>query len=139
MPRSRVFILYSHGLFARGVQSLLSKVGQVEIVGMEKDDHRALDRIRVLNPDVILVDSGAAREDTCLTISEIFQGIPGARVISLSLQESGIDIYDKQRIVACGPDDLVRAIRRGDSSGDGETGGGGGAGTRTAPSPISIE
>ena len=103
---------------------------------MEKDDRQALDRIKALSPDVILVDSSTARENPCLTISEIFQGIPGARVISLSLQESGIDIYDKQRIVACGPDDLVRAIRRSDSSEDGETGGGGGAETRRASSPI---
>jgi len=113
MPRSRVFILYSHGLFARGVQSLLNKVGQVEVVGVEKDDQQALDTIKALNPDVILVDSGTTREDPCLTIAEIFQEAPGARVISLSLEESGIDVYDKQRIVACGPDDLVRAIRRG--------------------------
>jgi DNA-binding NarL/FixJ family response regulator len=122
MSRSRVFILYSHGLFARGVQSLLSKDEQVEVVGMEKDDDRgALDTIKSLNPDVILVDSGADRDDACLTISEIFREVPGARVISLSVQESGIDIYDKQRIVACGPDDLVRAIRRDEPPGDAET------------------
>ncbi|MCL4535535.1 MAG: hypothetical protein M1370_10305 [Bacteroidetes bacterium] len=114
MPRSRVFILYSHGLFARGVQSLLSREPLVEVVGVEKDDRQALDKIKSLNPDVILVDSGATRANTCLTIAEVFQEVPGARVISLSLQENGIDIYDKQRIVACGPGDLVRAIRRGD-------------------------
>jgi DNA-binding NarL/FixJ family response regulator len=113
MPSTRVFILYSHGLFARGVQSLLGKEGEVEVVGTERDDDRlALEKIKALRPDVILVDSRATQGDPCLTISEIFQGVPGARVISLSLQESGIDIYDKHRIVACGPDDLVRAIRR---------------------------
>ncbi len=112
MPRSRVFILYSHGLFARGVQSLLAREQEVEVVGMEKDDHQALGRLKELNPDVILVDSGARQDNPCLTISEIFRELPGARVISLSLQENGIDIYDKQRIVACGPAELVHAIRR---------------------------
>jgi DNA-binding NarL/FixJ family response regulator len=140
MSRSRVFILYGHGLFARGVQSLLSKDEQVEVVGMEKDDDRgALDTIKSLNPDVILVDSGADRDDACLTISEIFREVPGARVISLSVQESGIDIYDKQRIVACGPDDLVRAIRRSEPPGDGETQRRGDAGKQEVPSPFGIE
>jgi two-component system nitrate/nitrite response regulator NarL len=117
MPPSRVFILYSHGLFARGVQSLLAREQEVEVVGMERDDRQALARIKALDPDVILVDSGARREEPSPTISEIFQEAPSARVISLSLQENGIDIYDKHRIVACGPAELVQAIRRDESEG----------------------
>ncbi len=113
MLRSRVFILYSHGLFARGVQSLLGQEKEVEVVGMERDDHQALEKIRRLRPDVILVDSSTAPEGHCLTISGIFQEIPEARVITISLRENGIDVYDKQRIVAAGPEDLLRVLRRG--------------------------
>lgn len=113
MVDSRVFILYSHGLFARGVQSLLSREQGVEIVGMEREDRKALERIRLLRPDVILVDSGTRRQDSCPIIAEIFREIPDARVISLSLTENGIDVYDKHRITASSPTDLVRAIRRG--------------------------
>ena len=112
MTGSRVFILYSHGLFARGVQSLLSREPGLEVVGVEKDDRRALGRIKVLSPDVILLDSSARRDESCPAIAEIFEEVPGARVISLSLQENGVDIYDKQRIMACGPAELVQAIRR---------------------------
>ncbi|MHB1160826.1 MAG: hypothetical protein ACYC66_03250 [Chloroflexota bacterium] len=117
MPRSRVFILYSHGLFARGVQSLLSQEGGIEVIGMERDDRQAIDRIRALRPDVILVDSSDTPEDHCLTISGIFQEMPEARVINLSLQENGIDVYDKQRITAAGPEDLLRILRRGSEPG----------------------
>src|SRR5215208_783633 len=98
MPRSRVFILYSHGLFARGVQSLLAKEHELDVVGMEKDDRQAIDQIGALKPDVILVDSGARRDDSVLMISEILEKAPRARVISLSLHENGIDIYDRHRI-----------------------------------------
>ena len=94
----------------------MSKDGQVEIVGMEQDERPALDRIKLLRPDVILVDSGSAADDHCLTISEIFKEIPDARVISISLEENDIDIYDKQRIVASGPEDLLRAICQGSKS-----------------------
>ncbi len=113
MLRSRVFILYSHGLFARGVQSLLGQEAEVEVVGMERIDRLALEEIRRLRPDVILVDSSADPDDHCLTISGIFQEIPEARVIALSLRENGIDIYDKQRIAAAGPKDLLRVLHRG--------------------------
>lgn len=112
MAGSRVFILYSHGLFARGVQSLLAREQGVEVVGVEKDERDALGHIRNLSPDVILLDSSAQRGENCPAIAEIFREAPGARVISLSLQENGVDIYDKHRIVACGPEELVQAIRR---------------------------
>ena len=112
MAGSRVFILYSHGLFARGVQSLLAREQGVEVVGVEKDDRGALRRIKDLSPDVILLDSSACRDEPCPAIAEIFQEAPGARVISISLQDNGVDIYDKHRITACGPEELVQAIRR---------------------------
>ncbi len=89
----------------------MSQVREIEVVGMERDDRRAMDRIRQLRPDVILVDSDTRESLSCLTISEIFQEIPDARVISLNLERNGIDIYDKQQIAASGPEDLVRAIR----------------------------
>jgi DNA-binding NarL/FixJ family response regulator len=113
MPRSRVFILYNHHLFARGVESLLSKEREVEVVAMERDHRQTLDKIRLLDPDVILVDSSTHPEASSVTIPEIFQKAPNARVISLSLRENGIDIYDKQHVVASGPQDLLRLIRRG--------------------------
>ena len=112
MPRSRVFILYRHGLFARGVQSLLAREEEVDVVGMEKDDPQVIGRLKELSPDVILVDSGARPEDSCLTLSEIFRELPEARVIRLDLQENGVDIYDRQRIAGCGPEELVHAIRQ---------------------------
>ncbi len=124
MSRSRVFILYSHGLFARGVQSLLAREQEVEVVGVEKDDRQALGRIKELGPDVILLDSSLQRGERCAPIAEIFQQAPSARVISLSLQENGVDVYDKHRIVACGPVELLHAIRRDEEMarhGDGET------------------
>lgn len=80
---------------------------------MERDDRLALERIRALRPDVILVDSSGAPEEHCLTISWIFREMPEARVINLSLQGNGIDIYDKQRITAAGPEDLLRVLRGG--------------------------
>jgi DNA-binding NarL/FixJ family response regulator len=113
MSRFRVFILYNHHLFARGVESLLSKEQEMEVVGMELDNRQTLDKIRLLDPDVILVDSSTSPEASSITIPEIFQKAPNARVISLSLRENGIDIYDKQHVVASGPQDLLRVIRRG--------------------------
>jgi DNA-binding NarL/FixJ family response regulator len=112
VSRSRVFILYNHHLFARGVESLLSREREVEVVGMERDHRQTLDKIRLLDPDVILVDSSTSPEASSVTIPEIFQKAPNARVISLSLRENGIDIYDKQHVIASGPQDLVRLIRR---------------------------
>lgn len=92
---------------------------EVEVVGLERDGQQAMEKIRMLRPDVILVDSNATSGEHCLTISGIFQEIPEARVITLSLQENGIDIYDKQRIPSAGPEDLLRVLRRGSDAASG--------------------
>ena len=90
----------------------MSREADVEVVGMEKEGPHALETIKALQPDVILMDSGNGQELACANISEIFQEAPDARLVSLSLQENGMDIYDKRRVVASEPKDLVRAIRR---------------------------
>ena len=95
---------------------MLASELEVEVVGVEQDDRSALDRIRSSRPDVVLVDSSVRPEDRSPTIAEIFDKVPGARVITMSVQENGIDIYDRQRVVASGPEDLLRIIRRGGES-----------------------
>jgi DNA-binding NarL/FixJ family response regulator len=53
----RIFILSSYPLFGQGVESLLRQETGLEIVGRETDVDKAMERIKELRPDGVIIDS----------------------------------------------------------------------------------
>ena len=54
----RIFMLSSHPLFSQGVESLLRRETGLEIVGRETDVDKAMERIKELRPNVVILDGG---------------------------------------------------------------------------------
>ena len=52
----RVLICDDHTLFAEGVKSLLRNEESIEVVGEAKDGRQAVERVRELHPNVVLMD-----------------------------------------------------------------------------------
>jgi two-component system, NarL family, response regulator NreC len=52
----RVLICDDHTLFAEGVKSLLRNEESIEVVGEAKDGRQAVERVRDLHPNVVLMD-----------------------------------------------------------------------------------
>ena len=102
----RVFILSSHPLFGRGVESLLCRETGLEIVGWDTDVDKAVERIRELQPDVVILDSG----DPAPEVLGILREGLATKVIGLNLQDNTMCIYrGEQRVVKC-IEELVEAI-----------------------------
>jgi DNA-binding NarL/FixJ family response regulator len=106
----RVFMLSSHPLFSRGVQSVLSQETGLEIVGLESDVEVAMERIKELRPDVIIVDSTMPDYDPQLVISRMLQNGSKSRVIGLNLHDNAMFIYRGEHRTAGGVEDLVQAV-----------------------------
>ena len=102
----RVLILSSHPLFGRGVESLLRKETRLDIVGWEADIDKAVERIRELQPDVVILDSG----DPTPEVLRILREGLGTKVIGLNLQDSTMCIYRGEQRVVKRIEDLVEAI-----------------------------
>ncbi len=102
----RVLILSSHPLFGRGVESLLRKETRLDIVGWEADIDKAVERIRELQPDVVILDSG----DPTPEVLRILREGVGTKVIGLNLQDSTMCIYRGEQRVVKRIEDLVEAI-----------------------------
>jgi len=106
----RVFILSARPLFGQGVESLLRRETGLEIVGREADVDLAMDRIRELQPDVVVLDNSSP---VCLltpAVMDIFAACPGVRVVGLNLENNTVCIYSGEQRVVESMEDLVEAI-----------------------------
>ena len=106
----RTYIVYHHGLFAQGVRSVLEARGTVEIVGMESDVGKALKAVQSLQPEVIIVEECKAKPQP-MRLGAFLHGATGGRVVTLSLDHGSATVYQRNRITATDPAELVRAIQ----------------------------
>ncbi|MFQ6057293.1 MAG: hypothetical protein ACE5MB_00230 [Anaerolineae bacterium] len=111
MKNHRVFILLRHPLFAQAVESLLQGEEGIEVVGIDTDAQRALERIKVLQPDILVVDENDEDEPLIPGVSRIFQESLGLRMIGLKVGSNELVIYSRQQRTVTRPEDLVEAIR----------------------------
>ena len=107
-----IFVLSSHPLFGQGVEILLRQEAGLDIVGRETDVDRAMERIKELQPDVVIVDSGYPACDPTPAVTRILREGLGIKVIGLNLQNNTLCIYRGEQRVVKEVGDLVAAIEQ---------------------------
>jgi chemotaxis response regulator CheB len=106
----RVLILSSYLLFGQGVESLLRQEPGVDIVGRETDVDHAMERIREVRPDVVILDGSGPAHDPTLAVMRILREGVGIKVIGLNLQDNTMCIYRGEQRVVKEVRDLVESI-----------------------------
>ncbi len=109
---TRILLVSRQSIFSSGLQSLLTHQAQVVIVGQEADPVRAVERVKELRPDVVIVDSECPECDLAELALAIFRTRLKVRVIGLGLSDNAIHIYRNERIIAHGVEELMEAIER---------------------------
>ncbi len=84
----RVFILSSHPLFGKGIENLLGREDQVDIVGHVSDVDEAIAKIRALQPDVVIVDSSDSEANRGKIMMQVMKEGLKTRVVGLDLQDN---------------------------------------------------
>ncbi len=96
----RVFIFSSHPLFGRCIETLLRKEGGLDIVGHERDLNQAIEQIRVLQPDVVIVDSDEPEASRGMIMMRVMKEGLRTRVVAIGLSDNKILIcHGEQRTV----------------------------------------
>ncbi|MEE8163331.1 MAG: response regulator [Anaerolineae bacterium] len=114
MKRRQIFILYSHTLFARGVERMLKSKRGLQIVGMEADREKAMHAIGSLHPDVVILDGDEKGLESLAVAKEIMDRSPRTKVIALTARDNKMYLYQTKESTANDVQDLLRAIREGD-------------------------
>ncbi len=122
----RVLIADDHAVVREGLKALIETEPGLEVVGEAADGEEAVFKVRLLKPDVILMDLVMPRKDGIEAIKEIKQDDPEARILVLTSFAEDKRIISAIKAGALGyllkdasPEELLRAIRdvyRGESS-----------------------
>jgi two-component system, NarL family, response regulator LiaR len=86
MPRRmiRVLVVDDHPIIRRGLQSEINLDPEMQVVGEAKDGNEAIELVRTLKPDVILMDAVMPQKDGIEATAEIVRENPLARVLILT-------------------------------------------------------
>jgi DNA-binding NarL/FixJ family response regulator len=113
----RVVIVDDHGLFRTGLRSLLEEQG-IQVVGEAGDGAEALEIVREVAPDVVLMDLNMPGMAGVEATQRIAQIAPLTRVVVLTISDDDSDVMDAILAGACGYllkdssiHDLVRGIQ----------------------------
>ena len=115
--RIRVLIVDDHELFRSGVRSELQ--GDLDIVGAAGAVPEAIEAIRSLQPDVVLLDVHMPGGGGSAVIDAVRSELPAVRFLALSVSDAAEDVIGVIRAGARGyvtksisPEDLQVAVRR---------------------------
>jgi DNA-binding NarL/FixJ family response regulator len=112
-----VYLVDDHSLFLTGVRSELSD--EFDVLGVAEDVDGAIDEIRVLKPDVVLVDVHMPGGGGVVVVTSIAETNPHIRFLALSVSDAPEDVIAMIRAGCRGyvtksisPGELADAIRR---------------------------
>ena len=125
MTKIRVLLADDHVMFRQGIRALLSTCEDVEIVGEANEGAEAMEKVRQLNPHVVLMDVGMPGMGGIEATRRIRKESPGTRVIALtqhqdreyvlSLFKAGARGYVPKTATTSELASSIRAVYQGDS------------------------
>lgn len=114
----RILLVDDHGLFREGVKRILELEPGMYIVGECGSGDEALEKVELLQPDVILMDINMPNLNGVEATNLIIKRSPSARVIILSIHDDEQYVYRTLRCGASGyllkemdAESLVEAVR----------------------------
>lgn len=126
MEPVRIMLCDDHAVVRQGLRTFLDTVDEVTVVGEARDGQEALELVKELRPDVVLLDLVMPRMDGIEATRQIRAACPGTRVIILTSYGEDEKLFPAIKAGAIsyllkdiGPDELVSAIlaaRRGEAT-----------------------
>ena len=114
----RVLVVDDDKLMRAGLRAVLSSDDQIEVVGEAGDGRAAIDGVRRLDPDVVLMDVRMPEMDGITATREILQAAPETRVVIVTTFEEDDYVFGALAAGASGfllkrtgPEELIDAIK----------------------------
>ncbi|MBM4462415.1 MAG: response regulator transcription factor [Chloroflexi bacterium] len=102
MRKIKVLIADDHALVRDGIRALLALVSDVEVVGEAANGIEALEKVRELAPDVVLMDLAMPVLGGLEATRRIRREFPGTKVLALTQYEDSESVVPIIEAGACG-------------------------------------
>ena len=89
----RLMLVDDHSLFLEGLQYLLETHG-IEIVGTAKNGMEAVEKVRILKPDIIMMDIKMPECSGLDALKKLKAEIPNIKVVMLTTSEEDDDLFE---------------------------------------------
>jgi DNA-binding NarL/FixJ family response regulator len=113
-----VLLVDDHPVFRKGLRLLLGEEPDMTVVGEAGDGREAIDRVRDLSPDVVVMDITMPNLNGIDATRRIISEFPDTKVVSLSIHGGKRFVEDMLRAGTTGyilkesaPEELVKSIR----------------------------
>jgi DNA-binding NarL/FixJ family response regulator len=114
----KILIADDHGVVRQGLRSLLEQQPDMEVVGEAEDGRKALELVRKIQPDIVIMDVSMPNLNGVGATSQILHEFPNIKVIALSMHSNTIYVGDMIKAGASGYvlkeclfGELVEAVR----------------------------
>lgn len=115
--KTKVLLVDDHKMFRKGLRNLIEEGGEMCVAGEAADGREALDQVRLVSPDVVVMDIHLPGENGIEISRRIRSEFPSVKIIALSSDsdmhliqnalQAGISGYV---IKASAPEELIRSI-----------------------------
>jgi len=85
VEKKKVLLVDDHALFREGLKAIISRKSQYEIIGEAGNAKEAMDLLRKLAPDLILLDIALPDQNGIILTREILKILPKTRVLIVSM------------------------------------------------------
>jgi DNA-binding NarL/FixJ family response regulator len=102
MTAVRVLVADDHRLMREGTAALLALDGRVEVVGLARDGHEAIEMALATRPDVVVLDLNMPEVSGGAACAVIRNRLPDTQVLVLTVSEQDYDLYTALRLGAAG-------------------------------------
>lgn len=102
MRKTLVLVVDDHTIVRHGISSLLGLASDMEVVGEAADGKEAIERVRQLAPDVVLMDMAMPIMGGLEATRRISREFPGVRIIALTQYDDREHVIPVIQAGACG-------------------------------------
>lgn len=124
MSKTKVFIVDDHALVREGITALLKIYDDIEVIGEASDGIEAIEKVRKIHPDIILMDISMPKLGGFEAVTEIKKIAPDIKILILTQYDdkeyisrflkAGVSGYLLKKAVGSDLITAIRAVSRGE-------------------------
>lgn len=102
LAKTRVLLVDDHTIVRQGIRSLLETQGNIKVVGEAADGRQAIEKVKQLTPDVVVLDMETQSPNGIITLSKLKETNPEVKVIVITHRDNEEFIYQTLKAGASG-------------------------------------